>query len=192
MSWSNRKTSVCYTFPDGTRREDVLDRHVSGQAAEVEAKARWLEQTPGLRRLPQEDLRRLALGGREWDVPPGQPIRSDDLSVFEAALIVAGEGEVWSDGERRGRLGSGHFLGEMDWMVPGESEATLRSGARMRLLVLSTEALDVGLAAPAIAEELAIGFAERLRSAPARPRLHAAFDGDTAIDRDVMAGTARY
>jgi CRP-like cAMP-binding protein len=82
-------------------------------------------------------------------------------------VVLAGEADVFVDGELIATVGPGEFIGEMAMLDVAPRSATVRARSLMRLLVIGPEAFGTFIDHSSVTSSMAIQLAQRLRRADA-------------------------
>ena len=89
--------------------------------------------------LPSHARTAIARHADELDVPEGTELARQGDFAYEFLVIEEGSAEVLRDGERIAELGPGDFLGEMGIVGKVVRNATVRTTAPARVIVMSEQ-----------------------------------------------------
>ena len=116
-------------------------------------------------------LELLAQSTDEVTVQPGKVLVTEGHLSHDAYVIESGTAEVLVDGEVVAEIPAGELIGELAFLDPGPSTATVRAQTRMDVLVIPHNRLDAIVAAsPEMLRTMATELAARLRRMDARHR----------------------
>lgn len=123
-----------------------------------------LAQVPLFSQCSQAELREIAGLGTEVEVEAGTELTTEGTPGREFFLLLQGEVECTARGVTLAVLGAGDFFGELSLLDGGERNATIKTTAPTRVLVLTrSEFHSLLLASPSISIKLLSSVARRLR-----------------------------
>jgi len=112
---------------------------------DLETKIDLLANTPLFSSFTRRELSKVAKLFSERSYPKGTTIFREGEEGDTFCVVVSGELEVWSDGDRPqllNRLGPGEVLGEMALLSEGTRSATVRAARLVELLELDRESFN--------------------------------------------------
>jgi CRP/FNR family transcriptional regulator, cyclic AMP receptor protein len=123
-----------------------------------------LRSVPGLTRLGQRDLARLAPLFDDARIDAGTVLAREGQSSHELVLIVEGWAALTRGGKPIDAVGPGQFLGEMSILDRAAHNATATAQTPMRVLLAGRETFGTLRSDPDVLRQIALNLASRLRS----------------------------
>ena len=124
-----------------------------------------LRSIPLFDSLPGEALRAIAQHADEVDVPEGTALARQGDFAYEFFVIEEGAAEVLRDGEHIDDIGAGDFLGEMGIVGKVVRNATVKTTAPSKVIVMTEQAFrSMARSNPAVASRIEAAVEERCRA----------------------------
>jgi CRP/FNR family cyclic AMP-dependent transcriptional regulator len=134
-------------------------------------KSELLAQMPLFSALSRHQLALVSTMTVPDELPAGTVLTRQGASGGIAYILASGQAEVLRDGRRLALLGPGDVVGELSLIDGKPRSATVKAVSDLEVLQIDTRDLQVLLGkAPALARNLLVALAGRLRDADALPR----------------------
>ena len=104
-----------------------------------DTKVEALKRAPLFAGLSKKELTQLARVSEDLEIPAGQVLCKEGDTGREFFVIVEGETEISSGGERVAARGGGDFVGEIALLENTERTATVTAKTPLRVFVLTRE-----------------------------------------------------